>query len=288
MFLREVKMNWKNFLKNKRILSGLAVILALIVVVASVSAAAAAGRQSPEVTKGVNYLKNMEARKTSEVDQILQQQKAKKAEKQKTEMLQKLSDGTIDVWSLFKDAAVMGDSRAVGYSYYKYLPESKCFAKAGATIRNIHEYTDQLKKLNPSLVFFCYGLNDIGIGFWKTPEAYAKEYKEVLDTLHKELPNTKFFVSSTLPAQKKGLRRSARYKYIPQYSKAVGEMCEKAGYGYVDCTDVVEAHKDLYDLDGIHLQKPFYPYWAAALMTEYYQTASTKLGLGEGEVETDA
>lgn len=279
-------MNWTNFLKDKKVLSGLAVILTLIIVVASVSAAA--GRQSPEVTKGVAYLKTMEAQKTSDVDKILQQQKAKKAEKQKTAMLQKLSDGTIDVWSLFKDAAVMGDSRAVGYYYYKYLPESKCFAKAGATIRNIHEYTDQLKKLNPSLVFFCYGLNDIGIGFWKTPEAYAKEYKETLDTLHKELPNTKFFVSSTLPAQKKGLRRSSKYKYIPEYSKAVGEMCKKAGYGYVDCTDVVEAHKDLYDLDGIHLQKPFYPYWAAALMTEYYQTASTKLGLGEGEVKTDA
>ena len=40
------------------------------------------------------------------------------------------------------------------------------------------------------------------------------------------------------------------------------------GYHYIDNTAVFEAHKDLYQPDGIHFQKELYEYWATNMIIE--------------------
>lgn len=49
---------------------------------------------------------------------------------------------------------ILGDSRAVGFSYYQFLPENQVLAKNGATIDDIPDYMDQIVALNPSSIFF--------------------------------------------------------------------------------------------------------------------------------------
>ena len=44
--------------------------------------------------------------------------------------------------------------------------------------------------------------------------------------------------------------------------------CEENGYPYIDNTQIVEEHSDLYDEDGIHLQEDFYEYWAVNMLAE--------------------
>lgn len=43
-------------------------------------------------------------------------------------------------------------------------------------------------------------------------------------------------------------------------------MCEGTDYIYIDNTDIAEAHKDLYDQDGVHFYWEFYPYWASNIL----------------------
>ena len=47
-------------------------------------------------------------------------------------------------------------------------------------------------------------------------------------------------------------------------------MCEKNGYAFVNNDKLAEEHMDLWDPDSIHLQKEFYPYWAANMMMTVY------------------
>ncbi len=179
-----------------------------------------------------------------------------------------LESGEQDVWKYFNDSVVLGDSRAVGFEYHGFISEDRVFAEGGATIRNIPDYINGIKKVNPSSIILCFGLNDISIGYWNTSEEYIKELDEMLALLQKELPEATVFVNSILPATDPAFEQSEKWRNIPDWNKDIKEHCEEEKTPYIDIIDVVKEHKNLYDTDGIHMKKEFYPYWAIAIITE--------------------
>ena len=153
------------------------------------NAAAAAAQETAE---GVSYLKKLEKQDVTEVETILQ-------EREREHQQEQIQTGQVDessVWDQLKDVVIMGDSRAVGFYYFKFLDHSRVLATGGATIADIEGQMDTLKALNPPQLFLCYGLNDISIGYWKTKEEYITALDQVIQKLHKELPNTTVYISS--------------------------------------------------------------------------------------------
>ena len=169
-----------------------------------------------------------------------------------------------EIWSKFQDFVLLGDSRAVGFYYYKFLDKSNVFAEGGNTIRDIPKSLDTIKSLQPSTIYLCYGLNDTGIGYWNSGEEYAAEMKTRLEQLHEAAPNAVIVVNSILPATEAAYNRSPRWRKIPEFSEAVKTLCETVDYTvFVDNDALCAAHMELWDPDdGVHLQKAFYPYWA--------------------------
>lgn len=90
----------------------------------------------------------------------------------------------------------------------------------------------------------------------------------MLALLHKKLPDATVFVNSTIPAIDPAFKQSEKWRDIPDWNKDVKTHCEEEKIPYIDVSDVMEEHKDLYDIDGIHVKKEFYPYWAIAIITE--------------------
>ena len=86
------------------------------------------------------------------------------------------------------------------------------------------------------------------------------------------------YVNSILPARDPAFNTSAKWYEIPDYSNAVKEMCEENGFSFVNNDDLAEQYSQYWEIDGIHLQKPFYPYWAANMMMTVYGE-----GLGDEE-----
>ena len=179
-----------------------------------------------------------------------------------------LESGDLDVWSQFTDIAILGDSRAVGFYSYNLVDESRVFATGGATIRDIEQYTDQLVALNPSSIIFCYGLNDISIGYWDNVDDYIAEQDQIIADLKEAMPNTTIYINSIIPAIDPAFERSEKWRDIPDWNDAIRQHCEDNDIPYIDITEDVEAHSDLYDVDGIHMQKAFYEYWAIDMITE--------------------
>ena len=179
-----------------------------------------------------------------------------------------LESGDLDVWSQFTDIAILGDSRAVGFYSYNLVDESRVFATGGATIRDIEQYTDQLVALNPSSIIFCYGLNDISIGYWDNVDDYIAEQDQIIADLKEAMPNTTIYINSIIPAIDPAFERSEKWRDIPEWNDAIRQHCEDNNIPYIDITEDVEAHEDLYDVDGIHMQKAFYEYWAIDMITE--------------------
>ena len=102
------------------------------------------------------------------------------------------------MWSSFENAAVLGDSRAVGFSFHEFLPEDRVMAQGGGKITDLPQYYDQLKALNPKAVFLCFGLNDVGIGLWPTGEEYAAECDKQIAALQAELPDATIYLLSLI------------------------------------------------------------------------------------------
>lgn len=214
-----------------------------------------------DLKKGLSYLQAMEEKDTAPIEKEIKA--IKKAERKAA-----LESGKMDVWQQFSDSAILGDSRAVGFSYHEFVDATRVMAEGGATIRDIPKYIDKLKALNPSTIFLCFGLNDISIGNWDTAEEYIAELDDMVALLQSEIKGATVFVNSTIPAIEPAFERSAKWKAIPQWNEAIKAHCEEKLIPYIDINETVNEHMELYDPDGIHMKKEFYEYWAIDMVTE--------------------
>lgn len=214
-----------------------------------------------DLTEGIAYIENLEATDTAATEQKIKD--IKKAERKAA-----LESGDVDVWQQFDDAMILGDSRAVGFEYHEFIDDSRVMAEGGATIRNIPDYIEGIKGVNPSTIILCFGLNDVSIGYWDTVEEYITEMDEMVKLLKDSVPGAEVFVNSIIPAVDPAFELSEKWREIPQWNTVIKEHCEEVGIPYIDVTSTVEEHQDLYDPDGHHMMKEFYEYWAIAMITE--------------------
>lgn len=223
-----------------------------------------------QVWEGREYLASLEQKDPETVKKIrkelFQEQIQQQIENEKSPLVEQLMSGETDPFSLFKDYAILGDSRAVGFWYWDFLERDRVLADGGHTIRMIPEWYDRLVEMNPSYIFLCYGLNDCSIGYWDNGEQYAAEYVEYVQKLQELLPECTIVVSSILPAQDPAFDRSSRWRDIPQWNEALRAACTDKGIIYADCDRLYEEYPKLWDPDGIHFREAFYPYWSSLLI----------------------
>lgn len=264
-------MSKKNYLPM--LIIGVAAFIALIALVSHLGSSGSAETVALEdsITDGVSYLKSLEAQDPNDVDTVLKQLRQEKMEAQRQEYREQLEAGTIDVWSLFEDYVVLGDSRAVGFYTWGFLPQERVLAETGATIKALEEHIPDIVKLNPSYIFLAYGLNDVYIGLWPTPEDYTTDFSRIIGLIQAELPDANIIVSSILPATDPAFEQSSALYNIPEYSQAVSEMCKGISNCYfVNNDSIFEEHENMYQPDGIHLIAECYNYWAINLILGVY------------------
>ena len=203
--------------------------------------------------------------------------------------MRQLESGEISVWSLFEDYVLLGDSRAVGFSFYGFLPEERVLAESGATILHLEEHIPDIVALNPSNIFLCYGLNDIMLGTWPTPSDYVTKFTSVINEIHEQLPDANIYISSILPAP-----GSSVQSQLADYSQALDEMCGTLPRCYfVDNSEISSEYAGLWENDSIHVVKDFYPHWANNLITAVYSSSledaddSTDTSSADPSADTD-
>lgn len=252
---------WGNFTPIiKRILLAAVIVVISAVIVVSVVLWKKGAVEQEKVSKGISFLKHLEEQDVSEISANISAVEA--------ELNLEIADTNESaVWSKFANAVILGDSRAAGFSYYEFVPEERVLAKNGGKITDIPEYVEQLKALNPKLIFLCFGLNEVGIGLWPTVEAYNAVYEEQIQLLMQELPNCTVYINSILPAVGSGLETNENYSKIGEYNQGLSSLCEEKEYHFVDNTQITKEHEDMYQEDGLHVKAEFYKYWAANMVT---------------------
>lgn len=216
-----------------------------------------------EVQAGIAYLQSLEAQDPAQVESTLKEQR-------RQERMARMESGDLDVWDQLEDAVIMGDSRAVGFWYYDHIPEERVLGDAGHRIDLVPDYYDTLEALNPAQVFFCYGVNDVGIGYWPTPEEYAAAMDETVQGVLELLPDTVVYVCSIPEVKDPAFDLNSVWRRIPEYNDAVEAMCAEKGYPYVNCDGLIVEYGHLWDSDGIHFQREVYPPWGQYLAMALY------------------
>ena len=241
------------------------------------------GKDGPDTAPGIAYLEALEQQDPAAVDAILRQRRLAELEAQRVETLAKIKAGELDPFTVFQDAVILGDSRAVGFFYYGYVDESRDLTGTGDTILSIPKKLDILEQMNPRYIYLTYGLNDIKIGHWSSLEAHVADYLDYAQQIRERLPDSVIVISSVLPFQdpddpevaltskpasgstltEADIRRLAR---IPQWNELMKTACAENGVIFVDNSAICTELKDLWEPDGIHVVKAFYPHWGKNLV----------------------
>lgn len=249
------------YLPDKKMIilaAGIAIAIT-VVIIAFIYRKGTRGRNEEKVTQGIAYLESLEQQDVQAINEVVRAIRTR-------ENLNLADTDEGAVWGSFEDTAILGDSRAVGFSFYELLPEDQVMAESGAVITDVSKNIDQLKRLNPELVFLCYGINDVKSGLWPEPADYAAECAVQMQAVIDALPESGVYLNSILPAGGNAVW-DASYARIEEYNAALKAMAAQKGYGYIDNTVLAEEHQSLYQEDGLHLQTEFYKYWAANMLT---------------------
>lgn len=271
------------------LIAGVVFFLLILLAVRLGSRENVAPEDAAAISQGVSYLQSLEAQDPDTVDNVLKQQRLQHLQEMRDERMRQLESGEISVWSLFEDYVLLGDSRAVGFSFYGFLPEERVLAESGATILHLEEHIPDIVALNPSNIFLCYGLNDIMLGTWPTPSDYVTKFTSVINEIHEQLPDANIYISSILPAP-----GSSVQSQLADYSQALDEMCSALNRCYfVDNDDISSQYSGLWENDGIHVMQDFYPHWANNLITAVYSSSledaddSTDTSSADPSADTD-
>lgn len=236
------------------------------------------GGETEDITQaGIAYLEALEKKDPDTVSQVLRQRRLDELEAQREELLRQVKEGEVDPFTLFQDAVIMGDSRAVGFWYYGFVDESRTLTSTGATILHIRKQMDALEALDPAYIYLCYGMNDLKTDYWGSKELYVSKYMEYIAEIRQRMPDAVVVVSSTLPYQPPEKAADeptvpekedemAVLAQIPEWNAALAAACAENDIIYVDNTQISTIYSELWDLDGIHMKKAFYPHWGKNLV----------------------
>lgn len=217
----------------------------------------------PTVQSGIKFIQTLEASPTEPIENAI-------FAKRKQVLLNKFRDNPDQIWAAFNDMNIVisGDSRGVGFSAYGYVDYNHNISQVSKTIYNIPENYDLLVALNPNIVIFTYGINDVGLYGQFGVEQYIKDFQGFIDTTRELIPGVDVYVNSILPCLPSEYERSPIWAEIPAWNVAIKKYCEENGIHYIDIQNLCDSHPEMYNDDGVHMHDEFYPLWGMEIVTQ--------------------
>ena len=234
--------------KKRRLLIGTCalVLILLVILVAQGIRRLTAPRVDTE--QGLEYIKAAESDDIATIEQKISQ-----LEQQ---------DGGEDARSYkekFASSVVMGDSITEGFSEYDVLNASSVVSKIGVHLDELEEQVQQVKDLDPQVIFLSYGMNDV-ISTAGDTDQFLQEYEALVEQIRDEVPNAHIYVNSIFPVTDSAVQKEPELAQISEYNTALREMCDDMQVGFIDNTEIAE--DQYYEEDGVHFKAEFYPIWA--------------------------
>lgn len=235
--------------KRKRLLLiGACALVLILLVILAVQGIRRLTSPRVDTEQGVEYIKAAESEDIATIEQKISQ-----LEQQ---------DGGEDARSYkekFASSVVMGDSITEGFSEYDVLNASSVVSKIGVHLDELEEQVQQVKDLDPQVIFLSYGMNDV-ISTAGDTDQFLQEYEALVEQIRDEVPDAHIYVNSIFPVTDSAVQEEPELAQISEYNTALRQMCDDMQVGFIDNTEIVE--DQYYEEDGVHFKAEFYPIWA--------------------------
>ncbi|PGS78309.1 hypothetical protein COC69_15810 [Bacillus cereus] len=169
--------------------------------------------------------------------------------------------------AIYKNSLFMGDSITEGLTFHDFLDQQNVIAKTGDILMLVlkDKTDDEAIKRKPKHIFMAYGNDDLYVkkdldGNPVDPVKFSIEnYTKMIQKMKKELPDTKLHLLAVLPVTEEVVQQNPVYQRIKEYNEALKKLAETEGIDYIDLSSIVEKNKNIYDKDGVHFKKAYYP-----------------------------
>ena len=205
------------------------------------------GSLAVQTEQGVSYLKELEDRDVSALDEQVRE-RIDPAETEGMTVWEKLD---------YYDTYIFGDSRGE-VLYWSGMQMEHVFVEKNATIKYIGELIDIVADTKPRNLLLTFGINDLGMyafdpdNYWETGEDYAQAYDYYIGLIHEVSPDTVVYINSIIPVQPYAVDIQPRWALIPEFNEALQKYCDSHDAVYVDANDIAEEYGDLFNDDGVH------------------------------------
>lgn len=236
--------------KRKRLLLiGACALVLILLVILAVQGIRRLTSPRVDTEQGVEYIKAAESEDIATIEQKISQ----------LEQQDGGDDTDRSCKEKFASSVVMGDSITEGFSEYDVLNASSVVSKIGVHLNELDEQVQQVKELDPQVIFLAYGMNDV-ISTAGDTDQFLEEYETLVDQLREEVPNAHIYVNSIFPVTDSAVKKEPELAHISEYNTALKGMCDEMQVGFIDNTELVE--DQYYEEDGVHFKAEFYPIWA--------------------------
>ncbi len=189
--------------------------------------------------------------------------------------------------------AVAGDSLALGFCYYGFVPKMHSIAGDSVSMWNLDYFTfdhgngelgmvDSIEEIRPRLLYISVGMNDVNLNY---PDPYVERYREVINEIIKRMPDINIVVAGITPVCSycKIVKNNIIREYNAALEKMVKDM-DSPQVVYFDTYSVVcdkdlDLREDYTSGDGMHIYIPCYNDILTALF-DFLDTTDFKKRLG--------
>ena len=180
--------------------------------------------------------------------------------------IKQIKSGKKSYRQVFDNVYFMGDSLMEGLHAYNILNPSRLTTQVSAGLSHLEQHMNSVINARPPVLIIHYGLNAISTSDAQI-DAFVQRYAADIRKMKKALPQTRFIISLLFPinTNKAG---APRFKAVGKFNNALKKMCKSLSVEYLDSSALINANKQYYEPDGIHMKYSFYGNWLEFIMKE--------------------
>ena len=193
---------------------------------------------------------------------------ASSAEVQKAiaKSIKQIKSGKKSYRQVFDNVYFMGDSLMEGLHAYNILNPSRLTTQVSAGLSHLEQHMNSVINARPPVLIIHYGLNAISTSDAQI-DAFVQRYAADIRKMKKARPQTRFIISLLFPINT-NQAGAPRFKAVGKFNNALKKMCKSLSVEYLDSSALINANKQYYEPDGIHMKYSFYGNWLEFIMKE--------------------
>lgn len=252
-------------MQTKKKILAIAIPAALIAAGAIAFAVTRSPGQDSACSENVARLEALENSDISQIEGKLRDMKKKDKEADVSAIQDSISDSgallsDVEIKQAFQGSVIIGDSITESIWEYGFLDTDVVVSKRGLSVAAADEQIATAIGLHPSTIFMAFGSNDLET-YVDDAQGFIDGYRVQVKKLQEALPDAPIYINAILPLLPSAIEEIPALGYYPEYNEALMAFCEEMGCTYIDNSFIVDGHEDMYEPDGEHVIRDYYPKW---------------------------